>query len=95
MMIVAGLCSVQIIILIFVAIFGDYGAVMVEDKERPVSRNVCWVISTTVAVLSKLGGWVGGGGGGVVDDNVALGSGYGRARDISLPAQSIRTVAFY
>ncbi len=44
-MIVVGLCSVDVIILTFVAIFGDYKAVMAEDKERPISRNVCYMPS--------------------------------------------------
>ena len=40
MMIVVGLCSIDIIILIFVAIFGDYKAILAKDKERLISRNV-------------------------------------------------------
>ena len=37
---VLGMCSVVVIIGIFVAIFGDYEAVQVPDRERPITRNV-------------------------------------------------------
>ena len=46
-MFVVGLCSVDLVILIFVAIFGDYKAVMAKDKERPMSRNVGYVVNLT------------------------------------------------
>lgn len=41
-MIVVAMCSVTIIIAVVVAIVGDYKAVPVPDKERPITRNVSY-----------------------------------------------------
>ena len=39
-LIVVAMCSVVVVIGIAVAIFGDYKAVQVPDRERPITRNV-------------------------------------------------------
>ena len=40
LLVVLAMCSVVVIIGIFVAIFGDYRAVQVPDRERLITRNV-------------------------------------------------------